>query len=193
MTAQVSDTLIFEGTEFSIAAIEKKWPFKPQDHGFEPVGMSTACWRGYYCVYNVNQGGLVLERLNLGCGENKPPNWKGIQPRRGEFFKYNNMWEYINVSLPIGYSGGIIIGYDFIRDFYVHMGFHRPHCYRLVKELIFDDGRLVKNIDHSEKMGQTRQMIESASKSSSEDTRTRKEIEQFVEDAFSMSYDKKWA
>ena len=193
MTAQVSDTLIFEGTEFSIAAIEKKWPFKPQDHGFEPVGMCTACWRGYYCVYNVNQGGLVLERLNLGCGENKPPNWKGIQPRRGEFFKYNNMWEYINVSLPIGYSGGIIIGYDFIRDFYVHMGFHRPHCYRLVKELIFDDGRLVKNIDHSEKMGQTRQMIKSDSKSSSEDTRTRKEIEQFVEDAFSMSYDKKWA
>src|SRR5262245_9928375 len=101
MTAQIADRLLFEGTEYSIAALEREWPFDPKAHGFEPVSTSTACWRGYYCHYAVRDNALLLLRLVVGMRGRAPSEWRGIQPKQGEFFKFDGMWTYSDVEMPI--------------------------------------------------------------------------------------------
>jgi hypothetical protein len=191
MTAQVADTLVYEGRDYRIAAIENDWPFTPQDHGLEPRGQDTACRRGYFCRYSVTDGALFLMRLNVATAPAEPKPWRGIQPKEGEFFKFDRTWVYDGLQLPVAYSGGVIVGCDFLREYYVHMGFQRPHCYRTVIELVFEAGRLKRVRDYSEEMERVRQRIR-AHQGTSAPTPSRQDIEQFVDEAFSLSYDKKW-
>jgi hypothetical protein len=193
MTAQVSDFLIVDEIEYSIAAIQNKWPFDPRDHGFDPVSPHTACWRGFFCKYILRCENLYLKSFNVSLGDVKPEQWSGVVPQKGEFFKFDKMWKYRPLKFLIPYSGGIIIAHEFIREFYVHMGFHRPHCYRIVKELIFRDGHLENEIDHSKKMKQVRDHLRSAEKDKDYKRPSSEEIEMYVSEAFSLAYDKKWA
>ncbi|OQX02397.1 MAG: hypothetical protein BWK80_57965 [Desulfobacteraceae bacterium IS3] len=192
MTAQISDFLILEGSEYNISAIQNKWPFDPKEHGFNPVSPHTACWRGYYCKYIVQDKELYLCSLNVSIGEGNPVGWAGAMPQESEFFKYDRMWEYKPKGYKVPYTGGIVIARDFIREFYVHMGFHRPHCYAIVKELIFRNGYLENETDHSEKMKFVRDSLRSAANKSDTQTPTIEEIERYVNAAFSLSYENKW-
>lgn len=154
MTAQVSDKLFHECDEYDIAAVEKAWPFRPEDHGFQPYPSNTACRRGYYARYAIVDGALILDALNVTVRVGHPPPWRGIQPRQGEFWKYDRSWTCEGVALPIRYSGGVIVGRDFLREFYVHMGFHRPHCFAVVLELFFDDGQLRTDVVKGDARGE---------------------------------------
>lgn len=73
--------------------------------------------------------------------------------------------EYSDVNLPIKYSGGIVIGRDFLQEYYVHMGFHRPHCYKYVIDLLMDKGKLVRYIDHSKLMEEVRHLMKTQKES----------------------------
>lgn len=193
MTAQVSDYLIMGDIEYSIAAIQENWPFNPKEHGFEPVSPHTVCWRGYYCKYSLRNKKLYLESLYVCLGDVKPVKWSGAEPQKGEYFKFDKMWKYRPQDFFIPYSGGLIIAHDFIREFYVHMGFHRPHCFRTVKELIFSDGYLENETDYSNKMKHVRDHLRFVRNGKEVKTPTNEEIERYVTEAFSLSYDKKWA
>ena len=189
MTAQVPDKIELDGTLFELVAIQNPWPFDPKAEGFTPVMPHTACWRGFVCSYAVKNDELRLERLRIGLAGD-PPEWRGVKPQKGEFWKIDRMWDYV-VSLPIAYSGGVIAAAGFIREFYVHMGFQGPHAFKRVKELIFDSGKLIESVDHSQKMAETRERIEAMGKNPN--PRSSEEIRQFVESAFSLSYDDKWS
>lgn len=187
MTAQISDKILFEDSTYSLIAIENEWPFKPNEYGFNPIMMSTACWRGYYCKYDILDGNVFLNELTISL-EDKPPTWRGITAKRTDIF--GEAAVYTNVNLKIDYSGGIIIGRDFIREFYVHMGFHRPHCYKFVYELVFDNGKLSKISDRSENMKRIRDNIRGNRTTKS--TNTIHEIEEFIRRSFSLSFGDKW-
>jgi hypothetical protein len=191
MTAQASEYIRCSDKRYAIAAIENEWPFQPQAYGFTPKMMSTACWRGYQCTYCVTDDRLYLDSLRINIGNLAPREWLGVTPTKGKFFRYDGGWEYNGVALPISYSGGVVLGHDFIREFYVHMGFHRPHCYKEVLEIVFRNGCVVERIDHSERMAELRAHLNSSS--ANLDKPDHGAIKRFVDAAFSLKYEDKWA
>ncbi|MBD5452032.1 MAG: hypothetical protein HDR25_05280 [Lachnospiraceae bacterium] len=70
------------------------------------------------------------------------------------------------------------------------MGYQRAWAYKDLKELIFDNGRLVKTVDHSEMAEKLR--IELGNRKE-ESKKTREDIQLFVEECFSLEMkDKAW-
>lgn len=191
MTAQIMDKIFYSDDEYSIIAIENDWPFEPLNYGLQPKATSTACYRGYYCEYSFLENHLALSKLCIGFDIEKKPIFMGIDAKKSKYYKFNGFWEYSAINMPIDYSGGIVIGREFIREFYVHMGFHRPHCFKYVIELYIKKGKIDKSIDHSKRMDEVRQLIRSNKESASKFSLHDGNIEQFVEDSFSLSYVKK--
>lgn len=192
MTAQISDQIFYCNENYSIVAIENEWSFTPQSYGLKPVATSTACYRGYYTKYSVIDDYLLLNQLNIGLNETKLPPFNGVVARKSKYFKLNSFYEYSDVNLPINYSGGLIVGFDFLREFYVHMRFHRAHCYKQVYELIFDKGKLIESINHNKSMEEVRNNITTIKETNHDSIMTSDEINDFVSDSFSLKYDKKW-
>lgn len=192
MTGQIADAFHRDGERYAIAAIEKDWPFSPEAEGFRPVSTSSACWRGFHADYGLQSTQLVLLTLHVGLGRVPPPEWRGVAAIRGEWWKYDRTWEYANVRLPIAYSGRIVIARDFIREFYLHMGFQRPYAYQEVKELIFDDGSLLEERDHSAEMARIRERIRAAVADGARGASSPLGVHEFVRSSFSMAYADKW-
>lgn len=69
MTTQVSDTLVFEGRRFRVEGVDGTPLFAPSDFGIEPVELSTACYDGYYCTYEIVEQQLRLMDIHLGLSE----------------------------------------------------------------------------------------------------------------------------
>jgi hypothetical protein len=149
MTAQISDAVVYRGKPHNIAGINGSGQFDPTQQGIRPVVISSACWRGYHCTYEVADGSLLLTRVNIGLGEEdlaaaergEGPRLFGQLPRRyprhgivtdpdtGEMCESSEVWEssdfrYDGLRRVVPFSGGLLLGDDFLWDLYVHMGFH---------------------------------------------------------------------
>ena len=82
------------------------------------------------------------------------------------------------------------MGVDVIRTYYMHMGYQRAWAYEVLKELVFENGKLVQTVDHSHMAKQLREEIENRTvENGGEDD----DIRQFVEKSFSLKLeDKAW-
>jgi hypothetical protein len=60
------------------------------------------------------------------------------------------------VNTAVAFTGGMLIGADFIDEMYVHMGFHPAYKFRVVHELIFEDGQLKSATDQTSAMEKVR-------------------------------------
>jgi len=196
MTAQVQDSLHYLGEQHMLAAFSDGEPFSPIDAGYQPVMASTACWRGYMCGYEVKDGLLHLRELwvNHQSGDapktrhQQPPDLKGVKAVRSDK-SFIGDWHFSDVGLPIAYTGGLVIGRNFIRELYVHMGFHPAWKYQHVHELVFEQGRLVEARDASVEMARLRTRVQDELKPDS--AATRDQITQWVSACFSRDYDRK--
>lgn len=90
---------------------------------------------------------------------------------------------YKNVNLRISYTGRIVVGSEFLNQYYIHMGYQRAWAYKTVLELVFEEGILLNTIEHSEKAEKMREQIQ-FNKNFRKDLD--KNIPQFVEDSFSL-------
>lgn len=150
MTAQASDQLMFDGERYALVAFSAGAPFDPTQHGFRPAPASTACWRGYLCHYAVRDARLLLDELSINHRPDEdptseaglPPALNGVVAMKSDR-SHIGAWVYRNIALPIAYDGRLVIGRDFIRELYVHMGFHPAWKYRHASELVFEHGVLV--------------------------------------------------
>lgn len=166
MTAQVPDTCIYRGEEYSLCAFSDGEPFEPKAHGYRPVGTSTACYRGYACQYEVREDQLFLRKLyinhqesNLPASAKKaPPVLNGVVPQPAKS-RIGGGWEFHDIGMPILYTGGLVLGAGFIRALYVHMGFHPAWKYERVHELVFEEGILDSAIDLSARMAEIRERV----------------------------------
>src|SRR5262245_49494675 len=150
MTAQISDKLRYGHKEFSLVGVRGSGLFSPKEHGMEPHGSSSACWRGYVCRYGVTRDTLLLKALYINLrrtfglvkpkgkvmDEASPPLLNGVSRTRPDSDDFDS--HYRNVNLPIPFTGGLLIARDFVRELYVHMGFHPAWKYREVHELLFE-------------------------------------------------------
>ena len=76
------------------------------------------------------------------------------------FSERESCFVYEDLALPVSFTGGLLLGADFIEEMYVHMGFHPAYKYRRVVELSFAEGRLAEARDVSEAMARFREDIE---------------------------------
>lgn len=161
MTAQINDIMIYQGQEFALAGIEHEPLFEPQQHQLLPRSISTACWRGFYCSYRIAASQLQLDQLFIGFNDSdaaqaKAGNGTTLQGIVPVYDTREHCFRYDHLALPIMYTGGLIIGAGFIRELYVHMGFHPAWKYTSVYELIFQGGLLVEAFDRSDEMATLR-------------------------------------
>lgn len=195
MTAQFNDIFNYHGVKYAIAGISEGELFAISSLNLRPVMASTACWRGYIAHFAIADSHLTLDALDVRLardanGERKQgPVINGVKPteRKGEHDMFNN--HYKNLHYPVPYTGGVLLGDGFIRELYVHMGFHPAWKYKRVMELIFEAGTLTAEFDRSERVAEIRNELHTASEQ--DDTNrspTKKEIEQFVQRAFDRSY-----
>jgi hypothetical protein len=211
MTAQISDVVVYRGKPHTIAGVNGSGLFDPSDHSIQPIMISTACWRGYHCTYEVAEGSLLLTKLNIGLGEadratagrGEGPKLFGQVPRRYTVHGHSTnlrtgevktAWESSDFVCDglrelVPFSGGLLLGDGFIRELYVHMGFHPAWKFREVHELIFEKGKVVKEADRTAEMAEFREMVAGRPLGPT-DPEDREGIERWIRRCFSLQY--KW-
>lgn len=177
MTAQMPDLVRWQGREFALAGIDGGPLFDPDEHGLELRMISTACWRGHICLYAVDAGELVLASLTVGM-DSPPPELFGATVSKSTW----GDTRYEPIRVPVPFTGGLLIGDGFIRELYVHMGFHPAWKYRDVHELLFENGRLTAHHDRSDAMAAVR-ADEPRLRPDRED-----ELKSWIESTFDRSY-----
>lgn len=206
MTAQASDRIRFNNRTFSISGINGDGLFHPEDHGVTPQPISTACWRGFVCDYAVEDDILLLREVEFGLGRTDAESVElGSGPqifgkdivlfeeiRKGntrEGTRDITLTHYRCVELHehIEFTGGLLIADGFIRELYVHMGFHPAYKYRNVFELIFERGRLVEATDRSQVMAELRNSM-TQHRMMPDPQQSMAEVEEWIEQCFSLDY-----
>jgi len=209
VTAQFSDTVRYRKKPRAIAGVKGTGLFDPAQQGVKAVGWSTACYRGFHCTYEITNGSLFLTQVNLGLGEKdrdlvargEGPKLYGKVPRRytehghstnvrtGEVTTSWQSSDFVVDGLQelVPFTGGLLLGDKFIREMYVHMGFHPAYKFREVHELVFDYGRVTLEQDCSAPMAEFREMLSSRSLAPG-DRASQAEIEAWIKKCFSLEY-----
>ena len=209
MTAQISDKCLYRERSFSLAGVRGAGLFDPERHGIRPSWFSSACWRGFNCVYAIADGALILTQVNLGLGkEDSASADRGegprlfdrlpqrlvetvrlVHPRTGVVTTSLKSTGFIvaELSEPIPFTGGLLLGCDFRWEMYDHMYNHPALTFGEVHELIFDGGRLVEEHDRSEPMAELRQRIGSH-RDEPPIQATRREVKAWVKRHFILDY-----
>jgi hypothetical protein len=185
MTAQISDVIRIGDEVFHLVGIDGGPLYDPKQDGITTRFRVTSCWRGFQCEYAVQSERLLLEKLNLNS-ERMPPDLFGVVPQRQSGDRHFDFVYHFNEAL-IPFSGGILAAKDFIRELYVHLGFHPAWKFERVQELIFDKGYLVESHDRSRAVAEIRarrsqQPLEPRGGASHE------EIAEWVESSFRRDY-----
>lgn len=186
MTAQFPDTIVVGRRRLSIAGVQGEGLFDPHSLGLHPVASCTACWRGYVCHYTVKDAQLVLAELDLSLYDEDGPPISGVEPTRPRDGLFDHV--YKKLDLAVAFTGGLLAGQGFIRELYVHMGFHPAWKYRTVLELVFDGGRLTEQHNVSRKMQDIRaRMARRPLRPGT--TSGEEEIGAWIESTFRLHYD----
>lgn len=166
MTAQIHDSFLFKDQEYSIVGVNGQGLFCPMDYGLDPLGLCSACWRGFLCQYFLKNGRLYLNwlRINRSYDAQTAPVVNGVHPESPpEDYPIFDTY-YKNLNLEIMFSGGMLLGTGFIHELYAHMGFHPAWKFETVYELIFNKGIVEEIWDVSEKVTKIRNgMLEKSS------------------------------
>lgn len=209
MTAQIGDIYKYENKEYNIVALSMPTKFKPEKYGLKTDPSSTACWRGYWCEYNIIKDGLFLETLFLHNNDEDYPTLNGVDVLPQEFIECecydmkDEKWKktirpayyghrvYKNINLPMKYSGKILLGDGFIREYYFHMGYQQGWAYKRLIELVLKKGKLVECNDLSELAKEQRKKIRELEINYNQSKNDN--IWQYVRNSFSLKYkDKAW-
>lgn len=168
MTAQIHDSVLINEKSYSIVGVNGDELFMPQSVGITPGSANTACWRGYVCQYKVENNSLLLDELQVAImkmeGEEKEskfigqigPPINGVEPKsaEGKFLSSGNFYENLNLQIP--FSGTLLAADGFIRELYVHMGFHPAWKYETVLEIKCEHGKVITIENISKQMADLR-------------------------------------
>lgn len=186
MTAQIPDTLLLQDQQLSIVGANGNSLFDPYDLSLLPVSRITSCWRGYVCEYKLLYNKFLLNKLQINL-DGEGPSINDVKPvfsveKRDVF---NNT--YHQLKLPVDFTGGLLAAGEFIRDLYVHMGFHPAWKYKTVFELILSHGYVIETRDVSRRMEEIRnEMVKSPLQPGV--NASKEQIEEWVASTFKLNY-----
>jgi len=195
LTAQFPNTVILKEEKFSIAGFTNEGLISPEIFGIKPIVSSTACWRGFITIYKIDdESDFILDELLVKTeGTDKPVEINGVSPKSpiNKFEKRSFNRHYEQLNLKVNYSGFILIATNFIRELYIHMGFHKAWKYETVYEIEIDKGKVKSITDLSEKMSKIRYAFkEQKENKEKNNSRTKDEISKWVEESFNQKYQK---
>jgi hypothetical protein len=146
MTAQFSDTVRYADADWHLAGVNGGELFDPARHGVAVRPAGSACWRGFICSYAIADGELHLDDVHLAT-QGAAPALLGRAPTAGRQ-TLGFTASYRALAHVVDITGGLLLGRDFIRELYVHMGFHPAWKYRHVVEVTLDQNyfRCVCNV-----------------------------------------------
>lgn len=151
MTAQIGDKYTYKNNQYCIVAMNRRVDFNPKTYGLNISPSCTACWRGFWCEYEIYDGGVVLKKLYVHTADDKYPDINGVKVNATEDpYEYMGHRLYNDLNIGINYSGKILIGDEYMPEYYIHAGFQRAWAYKELKEFIFEKGILVKINDYSD-------------------------------------------
>lgn len=160
MTAQVGDSFKYKQRQYNIVAISNPLEFSPQQYGITPEANCTACWAGYWCEYEISDKGIILESFYVNSKDDYYPEINGVLPLgKDKDFECMGHHYYKGVNIKMPYTGKIVVGKDFMNEYYIHMGYQRAWSYKELKELVFKDGVLIEVVDHSAVAAELRKQI----------------------------------
>ena len=195
MTAQVGDQFKFKGGKHEIVAISEPIDFHPETYGIIPESICTACWNGYWCEYEISDKGITLNNLYINAKDDYYPSINGVVPvstNNQKNYQYMGHHLYKGINLSINYTGKIVAGSDFLREYYIHMGYQRAWAYKILTEFVFENGTLKQTIDHSKVAEQLREQIDEMTRNPQKTSKiTDKEISNFIDESFSLDIKKK--
>ena len=169
MTAQIGDLYKYNEAEYTCLMMSEGGPFDPRKHGLSPSQIITACWRGFWCEYEIINDCLILQKLHIHDGDNKYPDINGVSitPKdcisgipairfegekrvSTEIPKYLGHETYDNLAMAIPYTGAVLLASDYMEEYFVHKGCEWPYGYKKLQSLEFKNGSLIKSNDCSE-------------------------------------------
>lgn len=201
MTAQISDTFFYNNENWELIASTDEIKFDPRKYGLEPISPCTACWDGFVCDYEITKESLNLKTLYICLGW---PGYPGIIDESKEGPEYpvvmnteatevpEDSFSFFdhcyNFNMPVKYTGKLMLGKDFMQEYYIHMGWQQAWAFKTVKEFEFKDGVLVNVVDYSDKVEKVRQDLNEHPEKVEE---FKGNIPFFVESSFAMDYESK--
>jgi hypothetical protein len=162
MTAQMMDTVVYLDKPFFLVGREAGEMFDPRQHGLKTRMISTGCWLGYYCAYEVSEGQLYLCDVHVGLeAEDQEAVQRGAGPRLfgvSPAFDEQAYCHVFHLHEKYPFSGTLILGANLDYASYTPMLGLGPaiHNYQEVHDLVFEQGVLVRSEDTSELQAQVR-------------------------------------
>lgn len=160
MSAQYEDRFYYCEREYSLIRRAPHLLFDPATLGLKPDGeQCSASASGYYCDFVIRNGRLLLKDLYVLMADHCYPVIAGVTARweKGEAFP-----AYKDLYLPVAWTGRLLVGSGFLREYTVLLGYQRLWAYQEVKELVFRDGRLIQEDDISTLAAQLRPLVQKA-------------------------------
>jgi len=152
MSGQMSDIIVLGDDEYAVVEPESGLLFDVRAHGVAPVSMHSANTRGELARFRIDDGQLLLSDLQVGSVD-APPPINGVEATTDE---YGQVWTYLELDMPIEWSGDLIVGADPILDLYVHAGFLPVWHYERVTAFDIEGGVVQSSEDRSEQVGEFR-------------------------------------
>ncbi len=161
MTDQIRDTLLLNDEEWHLEECSGNGWFTPENFGVDVVGASsTACYRGYCCTFSVIDNILLLTKLQISLDERNLLPLNGITPVKAkQFFHAEFPYSYQDAQLPILFTGGLVAGQGWLKNLPSTVGPDLAWRYEKVRELIFDQGKLIEDHDYSTAMERIREEV----------------------------------
>jgi len=164
LTAQMSDEVVLRDRTYGLTEAKGAGLFDPAEVGLHLLPRCTACWRGFVCRYELQGEELVLGYLHVALNTmrglesalrsapiiNRVGPTTPDEPRAG----FSAIYEGLGLGVP--FTGEMLLGSGFIRELYVHMGFHPAWKHREVKRLTFEQGRMIEERGVSTQVAQIR-------------------------------------
>lgn len=160
MSGQMSDVIVVGDEEFALVEPLSGTLFDVRAHGVFPVTMHSANTRGELARFRLDEDNqLLLSDLQVGSLE-APPAINGIEPTTDDV---GDVWTYLELNLPVSFTGDLIVGADPILDLYVHAGFLPAWHYERVLAYDVENGVAVSSEDRSSEVAAFRADRSSAS------------------------------
>lgn len=166
MTAQKHDTITFREQRFDIVGVAGTGLFRPGDHGLTPKPEFSLCWRGFDCGYAVERDQLLLKHVGIDLGDEDAVRGvhlfgRYFEPRTRTVMRFTDGFEEVTVPdthfsarglhEKVGFNGGLLLGAGFMEEMHERMHLFMPvYLFRVVHELTFEGGSLVKDQDKSQ-------------------------------------------
>ncbi|WP_304653078.1 hypothetical protein [uncultured Ligilactobacillus sp.] len=155
MTHQTSDKFLYEGNEYELVGISKGSDlFDIASFRITTTSYNTANYRGRLCRFTIVDDELVLKDLAVMTDQNLPinnifprklsireqlANYSGYFAEFGSIFLHGDNY-YLDVNLPVIYTGKLLIATDFISRYQINGGFDSPLKFEKVILLIVEEG-----------------------------------------------------